>query len=85
MAENLGTGIVIAGGGALLPGLCDLAEQVLNCPARLALPIGIRDLPDSSNQASWSTAAGLSMYASRLRAQEKQRREQEGLLVRLFG
>lgn len=85
MAENLGTGIVIAGGGALLPGICDLAEQVLNCPARLALPIGIRDLPDSTNQASWSTAAGLAMYASRLRVQEKQRREQEGILVRLFG
>lgn len=85
MADNLGTGIVIAGGGALLPGICDLAEQVLNCPARLALPIGVRDLPDSVNHASWSTAAGLAMYASRLRMQEKSRREQEGLLVRLFG
>ncbi len=85
MAENLGTGLLLAGGGALLPGLCDLAEQALNCPCRLALPIGICDLPDRLNEASWSTAAGLSMYAARLRVQEQQRQQQESLLVKLFG
>jgi cell division protein FtsA len=85
MEGNLGTGLLLAGGGALLPGLCDLAEQVLNCPSRLALPIGICDLPDRLNDASWSTAAGLAMYAARLRVQEQQRQQQESLLVRLFG
>ncbi len=85
MAENLGTGLLLAGGGALLPGLCDLAEQALNCPCRLSLPIGICDLPDKLNDASWSTAAGLSMYCARLRTQERQRQEREGLLVKLFG
>lgn len=85
MSENLGTGLLLAGGGALLPGMCDLAEQVMNCPARLALPIGLCDLPDTMNEASWSTVTGLAMYASRLRLQEKQRREKEGLLVKIFG
>lgn len=85
MAGNLGSGLLLAGGGALLPGLCDLAEQTLNCPSRLALPIGVCDLPDRMNEASWSTAAGLAMYAARLRMQERQRQEKEGLLVKLFG
>ncbi len=84
MEGHLGTGVVIAGGGALLPGICDLAEQVLNCQARLALPIGVRDLPDSVNQASWSTAVGLAMYAARLRVQESSLREHEGLIGRFF-
>lgn len=85
MSEHLGGGVMLAGGGSLLPGFCDLAEQVLNCPARLALPIGVRDLPDTMNEASWSTAAGLAMYAARLRIQERQRRDKESFLVRMFG
>ena len=85
MAEALGSGVMLSGGGSLLPGFCDLAEQSLNCPARLALPIGVRDLPDAMNEASWSTAAGLAMYAARLRLQEHQRRDKENFLVRMFG
>ncbi|MCZ2152709.1 MAG: cell division protein FtsA [Bryobacterales bacterium] len=84
MDGHLGTGVLIAGGGALLSGICDLAEQVLNCRARLALPIGVRDLPDAINQASWSTAVGLSMYAARLRVHENSRREHEGWIGRIF-
>ena len=84
MGSNLGGGILLAGGGSLLPGLCDLAEQVLHCTAKLAVPIGVRDLPDTMNEASWSTVCGLAMYAARLRIQERQRRDKAGLLVRLF-
>jgi cell division protein FtsA len=85
MNDLLGTGIVLAGGGARLPGLCDLAEQVLNCPARLGLPIGIRDLPDRMNDVSWTATAGLAMYSSRLRLRQNQQAESEGVLVKLFG
>ncbi len=42
MQRALVGGLVIAGGGALLPGICDVAERVLDCPARIGLPKGSR-------------------------------------------
>ena len=38
MDQKLLEGIFLTGGGALLNGMCDMAERVLNCPARIALP-----------------------------------------------
>src|SRR5580704_12084398 len=33
MQRAISSGLVISGGGALLPGICDVAEKVLQCPA----------------------------------------------------
>src|SRR3954451_14894583 len=45
MEQSLLEGIVLTGGGAMLPGMCDLAERILNCQARNGLPIGIENWP----------------------------------------
>ena len=43
MEQKLLEGIVLTGGGALLNGMCDMAERVLNCQARNGIwPEGYR-------------------------------------------
>ena len=84
MQRAIAGGLVIAGGGALLPGICDVAERVLDCPARIGLAQGLMDWPDELNDPSWTTAAGLAMYAARLRTQVDLERQSVGLLGRIL-
>lgn len=67
MEQSLIEGIVLVGGAALLNGMCDMAERVLNCPARNGLPTGIEDWPEELMRPDWTTAAGLAMYSGRLK------------------
>lgn len=74
MEKSLLEGILLCGGGARLTGMCDVAELVLNCPARNGLPVGIQDWPQSLNNPAWTTAAGLAMYSGRLNQYQLARR-----------
>ena len=67
MEQSLLEGAVLTGGGALLSGMCDAAERVLNCQARNGLPAGIQDWPQELDSPVWTTAAGLCMYSGRLK------------------
>ena len=67
MEQSLLEGAVLCGGGSMLNGMCDMAERVLNCPARNGLAIGIKDWPDELDNPVWTTAAGLAMYSARLK------------------
>jgi cell division protein FtsA len=84
MQRAIASGVVITGAGALLPGLCDVAERVLECPARIGLAQGFLGWPDELNDPSWTTAAGLSMYAARLRSQVDMERQSVGVLGRIL-
>jgi cell division protein FtsA len=84
MQRAISSGLVISGGGALLPGICDVAERVLECPARIGLAQGFLDWPDELNDPAWTTAAGLSMYAARLRSQVDLERQSVGMLGRIL-
>jgi cell division protein FtsA len=84
MQRALANGLVISGGGALLPGICDVAERVLDCPARIGLAQGFKHWPDELNDPAWTTVAGLAMYAARLRSQVDLERQSVGLLGRIL-
>ena len=84
MERSLMNGVVLSGGGAHLMGLCDIAEQSLNCQARKGYPIGIQDWPEELEDPAWNTAAGLAMYAGRLKLQMEIERRRAGLLERIF-
>lgn len=84
MQRAIASGLAISGGGALLPGICDVAERVLECPARIGLAQGIADWPDELNDPAWTTAAGLAMYAARLRSQVDLERRSVGMLGRIL-
>lgn len=84
MEQALMEGMVIAGGGAILNGMCDVAERVLNCQARNGLAVGIGDWKAEVDTPAWTTAAGLAMYAAKLKMHRDTRRRAPGLLGLVF-
>jgi cell division protein FtsA len=84
MDQKLLEGVILAGGGAMLNGMCDMAERVLNCPARNALPQGIQDFPEDICNPAWATAAGLARYSARLKTNRESKRRAPGLIGMLF-
>ena len=79
MEKSLLEGAVLTGGGALLAGMCDVAERVLNCQARNGLAVGIDKWPHELDNPIWTTAAGLAMYHGRLRLKREWKRASTGL------
>ena len=67
MEQALLEGAVLTGGGAVLPGMCDVAEHVMNCQARNGLATGIEGWPRELDTPVWTSAAGLAMYSGRLK------------------
>jgi cell division protein FtsA len=67
MEQSLLEGAVLTGGGAVLPGMCDVAERILNCQARNGLATGIEGWPAELDTPLWTVAAGLTMYSGRLK------------------
>jgi len=84
MQRAIASGLVISGGGALLPGICDVAERILECPARIGLAQGFLNWPEELNDPAWTAAAGLAMYAARLRSQVDLERQSVGMLGRIL-
>ena len=84
MERALVGGVIIAGGGARLPAMCDMAESVLGCQARNGLPIGIEGWPAELDNPCWTGAAGLAMYSAKLKVQGELERRSVGLLARIL-
>jgi cell division protein FtsA len=80
MEQSLLEGAILTGGGALLPGMCDVAERVMNCQARNGLATGIDDWPPELDTPVWTTAAGLAMYSGRLKLKRDWKRATAGLV-----
>lgn len=79
MEQSLLEGAVLTGGGALLAGMCDVAERMMNCQARNGLATGIEDWPQELDTPVWTTAAGLAMYSGRLKLKRDWKRASAGL------
>jgi cell division protein FtsA len=63
--RQLSSGIVITGGGAMLNGIVEVAEQVFNAPVRLGAPAGFDGLLDDVAQPLYAAAFGLVLYGLR--------------------
>lgn len=57
--SRLAGGLVLTGGGALMPGACELAEEIMGRPARLGKPGALKGLNDVVQGPDYSTAVGL--------------------------
>jgi cell division protein FtsA len=79
MEQSLLEGAILTGGGAMLPGMCDMAERILNCQARLGLAVGIEDWPAELDNPAWTVPAGLAMYSGRLRLKREWKRASPGI------
>ncbi|RJP76786.1 MAG: cell division protein FtsA [Desulfobacteraceae bacterium] len=71
MENMISAGVVVTGGTALLDGVTEIAESVLNVPARLGRPQGIGGLVDVVNNPMYATAVGLVLFGARNRTQSK--------------
>jgi cell division protein FtsA len=67
------TGLVLAGGGAHLNGLVELAESMFHLPARVAVPRGLEGMPEQLSRPEYATAVGLLLYGARARRQAPQK------------
>jgi cell division protein FtsA len=65
--RQIPAGFVLAGGGARLNGLQDLAEHSFHLPVRMAQPRGIADLPEQVAQPEYATVVGLVLSAAKAR------------------
>ena len=80
MDQSLVEGAVLCGGGSMLNGMCDVAERVLNCPARNGLVVGLKDWPEELDNPLYTTVAGLAMYSARLKTRREGKRKAPGLV-----
>lgn len=62
--ERLIAGAVITGGGSMLDGMIELAEDTLGMQVRQGLPLGVRGLTDELSHPVYATAIGLALYAA---------------------
>lgn len=61
--RSLNSGIVLTGGGAMLDGMAEIAEQIFDLPVRRGAPDGVGGLADHVNSPAYATSVGLVMYA----------------------
>jgi cell division protein FtsA len=54
--------IVLTGGGALLPGIVPIAEDVFGLPARVGVPSTVSGLTDAMSLPQYATAIGLVLF-----------------------
>ena len=71
--KSLNSGIVLTGGGAILEGMPEIAEQIFDLPIRRGTPIGVGGLADHINSPVFATPVGIGLYAHRNRAPEPSR------------
>ena len=84
--KSLNSGIVLTGGGAILDGMPEMAEQIFDLPTRCGCPSGVGGLSDHVNSPTFATAVGLTLYARRHLADAPSRTPMgAGALVRVAG
>jgi cell division protein FtsA len=66
--KSLNSGLVLTGGGAVLDGMSEIAEQIFDLPIRRGTPAGIGGLADHVANPAYATAVGLVVYAERHRS-----------------
>ena len=64
LERTAGRRVVLTGGGSQLPGLRELAAQILDKQIRMGRPIRVNGLADATGGPAFSTAAGLLAYAA---------------------
>ena len=64
--RHLSAGVVLTGGGALIPGTAELAEDILGLEARIGRPLGLKGgLASEVQSPKYATGVGLVLYAAR--------------------
>jgi cell division protein FtsA len=65
--KSINAGAVLTGGGSIMEGIPEIAEDVLDMPVRRAAPSNVAGLTDGVNSPLFSTPVGLALYGQRHR------------------
>ncbi|MEA1981381.1 MAG: cell division protein FtsA [candidate division Zixibacteria bacterium] len=63
ITDLLTGGLILSGGGSMLSGTVELAEQLFDLPVRKGIPANIAHIPDELQTCQYSTAHGLLVYS----------------------
>jgi len=83
--KSLNSGIVLTGGGAILEGMPEIAEQIFDLPIRRGAPTGVGGLADHVNSPAFATPVGLVAYGQRNHIVEATRTAGVGAFGRVAG
>jgi len=81
--KSLNSGIVLTGGGAILEGMPEIAEQIFDLPIRRGAPAGVGGLADHVGSPSFATPVGLVLYGQRNQIVEAHRGVSVGALSQI--
>jgi cell division protein FtsA len=81
--KSLNSGIVLTGGGAILEGMPEIAEQIFDLPIRRGAPAGVGGLADHVGSPSFATPVGLVLYGQRNQIVEAHRGSSVGALSQI--
>lgn len=62
LLPKLGSGVVLTGGGSLLPGMVEMGDFILDVPVRRGQPERVGGLTDIVKSSAYATAIGLVLY-----------------------
>ncbi len=86
MKNQIGAGVVLTGGTALIEGIQELGEQIFNLPTRIGYPDKVGGLKDVVNSPMYATAVGLLMYGAEKEGVEQRFRiRDENVFNRILG
>jgi cell division protein FtsA len=66
--DMLHGGVVLTGGAAMLKGLAEMAEEVMQTVVRVGMPMGVGGMVDMVQNPSFAVASGLLLHAARRKA-----------------
>ncbi len=84
LERQVGAGAVLTGGAARLSGMCDVAEEVLDAPARIGLPARLDGAPDTLQHPAYAALVGLLFFAQRVRQRREAQQTGLGTKIRAF-
>ena len=77
LLEQLSAGVVLTGGGVLLEGMTDFAEEILGMPVRLGSPVGVRGISQLVQGPQFASGVGLVQFGAKALVAA---REREGMI-----
>ncbi len=88
LKPRLGSGVVITGGSALLPGLLEMADQIFELPTRIGYPQKLAGLAEEIYHPRLSTAVGLLLHGTKYLPPQSERRSKgpiSRIVDKIFG
>ncbi|MEO7112939.1 MAG: cell division protein FtsA, partial [Polyangiaceae bacterium] len=65
LLEQLSAGVVLTGGGVLLEGMTEFAEEILGMPVRMGVPVGVRGISQLVAGPQFATGVGLVQFGAK--------------------